>query len=136
MAEYYEVLFRHWGEQIRAMQAERQRKIAETVETKVAAVHEVLEIPDDDGDLIELEKRSLQQAQRGIVLEDMEVVFMGSSTTQSTHATNVVGNNAVKEEKTSLVAGSETKQTESYDQRIKAIQLLALIAITFFFCFC
>eukprot|EP00913_Durusdinium_trenchii_P009875 g9269.t1 len=41
VAEYYEVLFRHWGEQIRAMQAERQRKIAETVETKVAAVHEV-----------------------------------------------------------------------------------------------
>ena len=66
VADFYEVIYRHWGQALQNLQASRAEKAKEK---GTAAEAVVIEIPDDDGDLPALEQRSLEQAKRGIVIE-------------------------------------------------------------------
>jgi len=62
VAEYYDVMYKHWESELKALQAQRA--------TQKAKGATVIEIPDDDGDnLASLEDKSLKQAERGIVVE-------------------------------------------------------------------
>ena len=67
VAAYYDVMFRHWEQQLKDLHAQR-------VARKEAAVDptssEILIIDDDDGDsneILELEEKSLIEAQKGII---------------------------------------------------------------------
>ena len=66
MADFYEVIYRHWGPALRDLQSARAEKAKEK---GTAAEAVVIEIPDDDGDLVSLESLSLEQAKNGVVIE-------------------------------------------------------------------
>ena len=66
VADFYEVIYRHWGQALRDLQNARAEKAKEK---GTAAEAVVIEIPDDDGDLASLESLSLEQAKNGVVIE-------------------------------------------------------------------
>ena len=66
VADFYDVIYRHWGQSLRELQVARAEKAKEKGTAGEAVV---IEIPDDDGDLASLESHSLEQAKKGIVIE-------------------------------------------------------------------
>ena len=73
VAEYYEIMYKHWEGPLKALQQQRREK------AKLKGIKEAEVIPDDDddGDLELLESISLQQARRGIVVEGVIVIDDG-----------------------------------------------------------
>ena len=86
MEEIYEVICSHWGPQLREAQAKRQKKKADAAaqaeaQNSKAALEVELVVLDDDaasGDLESMEARSLEQAEKGIVIEDMDMELLAS----------------------------------------------------------
>ena len=116
VSEFYEVVFKYWGEQIRKLQAERQARKAVGVgkggsseslgTTEPSENPMVIEIPDDDGDDLEsLEITSLQLAEKGVVFNDPYYIADDDS------KSSILGTPA--------------------DERVRKIQALQHLAITF-----
>ena len=73
VSEYYEIMYKYWEAPLKALEEQRREK------AKLKGIKEVEVIPDDDdGDLEALEVISLQQAQRGIVVEGVIVIDDGA----------------------------------------------------------
>lgn len=73
MTEYFDIINKHWGEALKKLHEERAARRKALPDTS-AVDESPIEIADDDGaDLVLLEHQSLEQAERGIVSETMDV---------------------------------------------------------------
>lgn len=69
--EYYDVLYQHWEvpmKELHALRLERAKGLKQPPETVC------IQIDDDDHDLEDLEKKSLEEAQKGIVVPGVIVI--------------------------------------------------------------
>ena len=70
MAEFYEVMFRHWEKQLKDMHEKRQARKQQQPEQEASSAIIIVEDDDGDGDaIIELEKKSLEEAEKGIIVD-------------------------------------------------------------------
>lgn len=75
VAQFYEIMFEHWGPQLRVLHAARQARKAKTWQPESSDLPILVE--DHDGDcnaIIELEKKSLTNAEKGVVVPGSEVL--------------------------------------------------------------
>ena len=74
VSEFYDIIFKHWDAQLKELHAKRLEKARlaseKQKENRESYKHEVIQIADDDdGDLENLEQKSLQQALDGVIVE-------------------------------------------------------------------
>lgn len=124
VAEFYEIMFEHWGSQLRELHAARQARKGK--ESQPESSDPIL-IEDDDGDcdaIIELEKKSLTNAENGFVVAGSEVLEdlvwgqfdwedAESAPVKDEAAETVPGAEAAKEEVTTEEVAGETSAAHS-----------------------
>lgn len=128
VAEFYEVLYRHWDGPLRALH----ERHLERAKVKGSKDVEVIPDDDDDGDMEALESKSLQQALKGIVIEGVIVIdeIGGQSSERSDGAEKCDESKVVekvdksegveKVDKSEGVEKDEKKEVKSEDEKCEA----------------
>ncbi len=112
-------MYRHWDKQLKELQAQRSKRREEG-----RAEAEVFEIPDDDSATIpmeHLEKKSLEQAQMGIILLDDDYEPLECTTLESPaqhDAEKSAESTLTPDPKSSLLLDDVTKRAELIRQLV------------------